>query len=107
MKPIRVALSPELNLDAEAFVDAWNEFPASRDVSKARVEAPTGRQFDPLIASGLAVLGSVATGLLTSVLYDLIKQTLARKGVHKETEITQLKQPDGTELLVVKIKEGK
>ncbi len=106
MKPIRVALSPELNLDADAFVDAWNEFPESRDVSEARVEEPTGQQFDPLISSGLAVLGSVATGLLTSALYDLIKRTLVRKEVHKETEITQLKQPDGTELLVVKIKEG-
>ena len=104
MKPIRVALSPELNLDANAFVAAWNESPASRDVSEARVELPSSQQFDPLVATGLAVLGNVAIGLLTSALYDLIKQTLARKGVTKQTEITQLKQPDGSVLLVVSVK---
>jgi hypothetical protein len=42
----------------------------------------------------------------TKALYDLIKKALTRKGVKKQTEITQIEQPDGTRILKVKIIEN-
>ena len=56
-----------------------------------------------MLTGALAILGSVAAGVGTNALYDLIKKALTRKGVNKQIEITQIDQPDGTRTLIVKI----
>lgn len=102
METIQIALSPDLGVSPADFVGVWNDTSTCRDISEAQLVTSSSTQFDPLLTAGLAVLGSVATGLATNALYDLIKHALVQKGVQKPTEITEIKQPDGSRLLVVK-----
>ncbi len=98
----QITFAPDLALNPSDFVAAWNNTPQCRDVAEARLGASTSAQFDPdLIAGGVAVLSSLALGVASNALYDLIKQALVRQGVRKRTEITRLDQPDGSRLLVV------
>jgi hypothetical protein len=102
----QIALAPDLGLSARAFSEAWNDTPECRAAAQARLAGPTAEQYNPdLIAGAVAVLGSVAVGLATNALYDLIKAALLKRGVRKRTEMIQLDQPDGTRLIVVQIVE--
>ena len=98
----KIALPPELGLSPEELVAAWNEDPECRAVAQARLDESSGTQYDPTFLAGVAVvLGNVALGIATNALYDLIKQTLIKKGVIKSTEITPVPQQSGTIILVV------
>jgi hypothetical protein len=101
----QIAFPPELGLDAAAFIAAWNRAPDCRAVAEARPGEPGAvPHFDPTLLQGaLAVLGSVALGVATNALYDLIKGALTRAGVREGVQIVQLDQPDGTRLLVITI----
>ncbi len=102
----KIVLPSELGISPNDFISAWNDTPECRDVAMAHSFEPPmkTRSFDPTLLTGaLAVLGSVAASLGTNALYDLIKQALTRKGVKKQTEITQIEHPDGTRTLIVKI----
>jgi hypothetical protein len=102
----QIILPPDLGLSPNDFVVTWNETPECRDVAQARLAESTSAQYDPTLLTGaVAVLGSVALGLATNALYDLIKQVLVKQGIRKRTEIRQLDQPDGSYLLVVTIVE--
>lgn len=102
----QIALPPDLDLNPSDFADAWNDTAECRAVAEAGLAESTSRQYDPaLVSGGLAVLGSVALGVASNALYDLIKRVLTEQGVRKQTEITRLDQPDGSRLLVVKIVE--
>lgn len=103
----QIAVPPDLDVKPAGFVETWNEDPACRAVAEARVAESTAEHYDPaLVAGGLAVLGSVALGVASNALYDLIKRVLTRQGVRQQIEIMQLDQPDGSRLLVVKIVEA-
>lgn len=102
----KITLVPALGISPDDFVTTWNDTPECRDIAIARIaESRTKtRSFDPSLLTGaLAVLGSVAAGVGTNALYDLIKKALTRTGVKKQMEITQIDKPDGTRILVVKI----
>ncbi|MGH7492896.1 MAG: hypothetical protein ACREOO_10935 [bacterium] len=104
-----IAVPPELRISPDDFVAAWNETPECREAAIAHKAEPRTRtrSFDPSsLTPALAVLGTVAAGVGTNALYDLIKQALTRKGVKKQTEITQIERPDGTKILIVKIIEN-
>lgn len=96
-----IALSPEFGLGADDFVATWNARPDCRKHGEATAEPAVPPQFEALSAS--AVLISIGVGIVTSALYDLIKQALRAKGIEPATvEIIEISQPDGTPLLVVK-----
>jgi hypothetical protein len=101
----QIALSPELGLNPDDFVAAWNDEAECRAVAEARLDEPDSAQYDPLLTGAMAVLGSVAVGLATNALYDLIKGVLTKRGISRRTEILQMEQPDGTCLLVIRIVE--
>jgi hypothetical protein len=101
-----VALSPELGLSPEQFVAAWNATADCQAAAEASVTSPRSAQFDPtLLGVTLTVASSLALGVASNALYDLIPQLLAGQGVRKRTEILQVEQPDGSRLLVVTITE--
>ena len=101
-----IALPPDLGLSSADFVTAWNEAPACRAVAEASLTSPAGAQFDQaLLDMAVAVLSNVGIGIATNAIYDLIKQVLTKKGVHKRTQLMQLDQPDGTHLLVITTEE--
>ena len=51
----------------------------------------------------ITVISSVMASIAANFLYDLIKETLTRKGVTKRTDIVEVTQPDGTRIVVVNI----
>ena len=102
----QIALAPELKLSSADFAGAWNNTPECRAVAEAQVEQATATQYDPFVVAGVvALLGSIATGLVTSAIYDLIKQALVKQGVHQRIEIMELEQGRGKRLLVVTIRD--
>lgn len=103
----QIALSPELGVSPADFVAAWNETAACRAVATAGLAESTSRHYDPSLvaAAALTVLRDVSLGVAGNALYDLIKQTLAGRGVRRETAIIQVERPDGTRLLIVRIRE--
>jgi hypothetical protein len=103
MKPLQIALAPELGIRPEDFVAAWNETPACREAAEAQFIPAPQTQFDPLLAAGVAALVSIGTGLITNVLSELIKQALARRQVNQAIDVIEVQQADGSRLLVVKV----
>jgi hypothetical protein len=103
-----VYLAPELGIRPQDFAAAWNETPECRDQGAARLEAAASAQYtDPMLAwAATMVVLPLVVNLASSALYDLIRKALARRGVQKRVEITEITRPDGSRLLVVKIVEG-
>ena len=61
---------------------------------------------DPVLASaGLVALGSIATGVLTNALWDLIKELLIEQGITKKTTYQEISLPDGTKVLIISVEE--
>lgn len=108
-----IALSPDLYITPEEFAAAWNGSAASHSVTEARLTEAQGAKFiDPALVVG--VLLSIPAGVASSALYDFIKATVrqlrdkksAPKPEHKHMHIEEIKNPDGTRILVVDIDEG-
>ncbi len=98
----QLALSPDLDLDPDSFVEAWNADAECRAAAEARLEA-TPASYD--LGTAAAVILGVGTGMAANAFWDLIK-TFIEGRVRRRTEITQLERPDGTRVLVVRIEEG-
>ena len=98
----QIILHPDLGLSSSDFIDAWNEEAEASTEGEAYLASSESKAFDPALME--AIVLSVSTGLVSSALYDLIKQVLAKKGV-KHTHIEETKKPDGTHFLIVDIDE--
>ena len=102
----QIVLSPEFQINPEAFLSDWNDDVDCRDIAMAeRVDQPpAGFPIDP--GTALIFLGGVATTIATSVVTNLINKLLERKFLNKEPkptcEIVVIQQAPGTQLLVVK-----
>ncbi len=102
----QIALDPGLSVSPAEFSAAWNQIPECLAVGKAERSPEAGAQFDPLLTAALVtIVSSVLVNIASSIFYDLIKEALARQGVTQRTEIVETTQPNGTRLLIVKIKE--
>lgn len=101
----QLAISPDLGVSPADFVATWNEAAECREIAQASLSSSTNAHYDPFLVGALAVLSSIGIGMATNALYDLIKNVLTRKGIHKQTRITRIDQPDGTHILVVTIDE--
>jgi hypothetical protein len=98
-----VALSPDLGLSPTEFVSAWNSDSEASQSGQARLSTAPNVEYDITLLVG--ALLSIPAGLATNTLYDLIKAILVKKGVHKQTHIEVLEQPDGTRFLVIDTQE--
>ena len=96
----QLALPPDLGLSPADFVAAWDASAECRSIAQASLSSSTGAQYDPLLVGALALLSTVGIGVATNALYDLIKQVLTTKGVHTQTRIVKIDQPDGTQIVV-------
>jgi hypothetical protein len=111
----RLVFAPEMAVSTSEFVQVWEEDERTRAVAEARVVRDTSRAFgDPLLEVVELVLTTVAMGIATNALYDLVKKAVVdvmekRAGQkasvegrpRKHTKITQLDQPDGTHMLII------
>lgn len=103
----QIVLAPELHIDPDAFLAAWNDAVDYRGIAVAERldQPPAGYPIDP--GTALIFLGGVATTIITDVVKDLISKLLERKFFHKEeqkptVEIVVIQQGPGSQLLVVK-----
>ncbi|GJM41098.1 MAG: hypothetical protein DHS20C20_13800 [Ardenticatenaceae bacterium] len=100
---IQIALDPELGLDPEALIAAWNNDAETNSVGKLK-PASTGNTVvfhDPhalIVVLETAVV--ITSGILISLLTDLIKE----KYLPQKPEIIEIHQPDGQKIVIVKKK---
>jgi hypothetical protein len=118
MTDYKITFSPELEINTEDFVSAWNDTPNCREVAEAQLETSAVVDYDPLLASTMVFISGIAIGMTTNALYDMLKQIvlkqasvqklLEKRGGQKNTEVIEIKtvqQSDGSSLLVVVLKE--
>jgi hypothetical protein len=100
MENYYIALSSDFELTPAQFVAVWNEDKECRAVAFARLASPASQQYDINLFAD--ILLALATNITSSVLYDLIKKALAKRGMaSKHIHIEALQKPDGTRFLVV------
>lgn len=102
---IQIALSPELETTSFEFAQAWNETPDAHEVATARVETAHANTYDPMMVAGLTILSSMLVNVASSMLYDLIKEALAKRGITRRIVFVERVAPDGTRMIVVEIEE--
>ncbi|MEZ4866514.1 MAG: hypothetical protein R3C14_34665 [Caldilineaceae bacterium] len=95
----RIALDPALGLTPTELAAAWNANPVTAAYGKAAVEAQPSKSLD-LAEMGFMVVSSMAIGLLTNYIYDLIKGAFADKAAPPIT-IHPIDQPDGSQIIIV------
>jgi len=109
-KAYQLVLSPDLDLSPSEIVAAWNADAQASAVARVHLVPSEAKQFDPTLLEGIVTLVStVGLGVLTNVIYDVLKAVAIKKenkSPHKHLKITQLDQPDGTHLLVVEQEEA-
>ncbi len=107
----QIVISPDLGMQADEFVAAWNETPACRRVAEAGLtdEPADVSMIDPaLLQQGLILLGSVAGGVALEAIKELaqerLKAYLAGKFPEKPppVQVEAIRQPGGAYLIVVK-----
>ncbi len=116
----QVAISPDLNITAEAFARAWNAGHDTHKLATAHsVEEKASQFMDPTLLIG--ALLSIPAGVTTMEIYDLIKSVIERvrkeKGEatqvahspqarHKHLRIEQVQKPDGSTIIIVDYEEA-
>lgn len=96
----RVALAPELGVNAFEFITAWNQTPACRAAAEARLAGMGGGAgviFDPARLRGnSAVLNRLAGDVDVSALHVLLERALRRP-----IQVCEEPQEGGMRLLVI------
>jgi len=76
----KIALSPDVGIDAYDFVTAWNNKPQTLDVAKAEAVEISAEDFiliDPnMLEEGLIYLAGVGSTIVVGILKDLIKDLI-------------------------------
>jgi hypothetical protein len=109
----RLALPPDLGVNAKEFVDAWNKSSKCSKIAVAKVKATDTQTYGE--PTSMVVFGTIATGVATAAVYDLIKTVVLNlfkeknpdkeADVAKEIEILSETQEEGrSELLYVRIR---
>lgn len=100
----QIALAPDLEISPEEFAVAWNELQEAHTIGSTTLTPSKNESF--LDMATMTVIISTASGigigLVTNAIYDVLKNALTKKGKpHKHTKTTEVKLPDGTQLIVV------
>lgn len=111
---VRVAVDPALHLSLDEFATVWNADPAVPSTASVEQERSGAYNLPPeLIEQGVIYLSGIATAALVTptvtavaaFLQEHLKAFLDAKfpktKAEKQIEVTQVKQPDGSILLVV------
>ena len=97
---IQIALDPDLGLDPETFIAEWNGRSQTNTVGQLHLAPADSVAFhDPnALMLVLETAVAIATSVLTTVLTDYLKE----KYYPKEPEITEIQQPDGKTIIIIR-----
>ncbi len=110
----QLAISPDLQIDAEEFSSAWNQNPESSNIARAQF-AEASKESYPFITpdivhQGLVLLagaaGTVALDVVKDVVKDRVKKVLASRSGSNTTpqfEVIVI-QPGDKTMIIVKAK---
>jgi hypothetical protein len=109
-----LAISPDLQIDAEEFASAWNQDPESSNIAQARLEAASKESYPfippEMVQQGLVLLagvvGKVALDAVKDVVKDRITKFLAAKSGSNATppfEVIVI-QPGDKTMIIIKAK---
>lgn len=109
-----LAISPDLQIDAEEFASAWNQNPESSNIANAQVAAASKESYPfitpEMIHQGLVLLAGVASTVALDVVKDVIKDRItkflaARFGPNAAPQFEVIViQPGDKSLIIVKAK---
>lgn len=98
----QILLDPDLDLSAEQFASAWNADLDRRTQAAVQAAPAAAAAYDPTLAAmATLIVIPLLVNLASSALYDLIKAALLEAKVRRRTRIEILRQPDGSELLII------
>ena len=107
---VGIVFDPSLGVDTREFVTHWAANPNHRAIGDLQLAsaAPSGTFGDPTTA--MAILTDIGVGLAASVIWDSIKAVYAqlcasRHERPRDIEFQHMRQADGTEITVVRLKE--
>jgi len=103
----QLTLSPEIGLSSTDVVTAWNDDPPLRSQAEAHLFSSRSHvYFDPsLLGMDIDFVIGVGADMTSSALYELIKQLLQKRGIHKQTQFIEQEQTNGNHLLVITMDE--
>ena len=99
MDRINVALSSDLGIAAQDFVDAWNAGGDRQTIATAEATAAKAEHFEPV--SLTAVLVGIAAGVATNVISELITKALETKKPGTRVNVREVSNPEGSRIFVV------
>jgi hypothetical protein len=99
-----LAVDYDVSPSAADFVRTWNADPVSADTAVARIDRHVEDLAVELLGAFLVTLGSIATGIATNAIYDLIKSKL-KLPAGKKIDFEETTLPDGTQVTRVSITE--
>jgi hypothetical protein len=95
-----IILDPQLGITPAQFAAAWNNHPEAAAHGSAHTEPTRSGAYDSLLgASELIVI--IGTGILTNLIWDVIKSVALTQGVKPPGQPIELPQPDHTRLIVI------
>ena len=104
----QLMIAPDLNITPDEIATAWNAGAQASSLAEAQLTQSQAKHFNPLLDTIVTLIttggGTVALGLLTNALYDVLKARVMNKHeqhTQKHLKITAYDQPDGTHLLVI------
>ena len=99
---LTIFFDPHLHIAPSDFANAWNNTPECRGAADATLMRNPPLTYDPTVETVNAVLIGLATGILASGIYDLIKLVLVRLGHSvEEIKIEILQNSDGSTSLKI------
>jgi hypothetical protein len=102
---VRVQLSPDLGINAFAFITAWNQTQECRAAAEAGLSNLAGNEgivFDPgRLLGSTVVLSRLAEGIDLTILCDVIRSALDAHGPHAPLQIHESLDSNGSPLVTV------
>jgi len=108
----QIAFSPDLEIGAEEFAEAWNSTSECRSVAEAQVDEAAASTFDPTLdpvtaAFLLGVASSISANGLSALVKVAINKLAKKKDVQKNIHVANLDNDFGKPVIVVTITDEK
>lgn len=103
---IFISLSSDLKIKSDALMSAWNSDDDCRSLSFARVPSSEIDQFELDPAMINSILISVASGIASNIIYDLLKRLISKLSSNSEVEFVSKENQNKSVIILVTSKKN-